>query len=106
MKSLLYTIYVFVGSEFDGTVIKNNFLEQKLKLYYAEEKKKTLERQEDNVVYFLDKILKPRLPEDIRNSKVEVEFGGNWVSFNTGVEKLEITVDSRNKLAYSLSEVD
>lgn len=73
--ALEYALYMIVGSYFPKTIReKSKFQEQKLFLYYQEQKRENQYFLEEQCIRYAEHTLLPMIPEKIWEQKVEVHF--------------------------------
>lgn len=110
-ETLAYVIYMITGSYFKKVICeKAKLQEQKLFLYYQEEKREHQYFLEDQCIEYSENVLLTTLPEKIWEQEVEVHFrssgdtrwicfeGKNFVLAISAVKKGKRKVEFQNKL--------
>lgn len=73
-NALAYVIYMIVGSYFTKTKCISRYMERKLYLYYKEIGVNTQYIIEENCIKFAEKVLRKKLPVEIWEEEVKVQF--------------------------------
>lgn len=101
-KAMEYVVYMMVGSYFRKTECESRWMEDTLHIEYLETKEKTQDMMEKQCIYFVEKVLRKKLPKQVWNEKMEVRFvsfpdGSSEVRFQGAYYMLRVFVQYKGK---------